>query len=82
MVQMQYSILLILDVAFMKLNKSKVFTPSAITFSGQKIVGNNAATVYSGRFKIYESTDGATYTLKYTSGSDESSKNILLQQTL
>ena len=36
------------DVAFMKLNKSKVFTPSAITFSGQKIVGNNAATVYSG----------------------------------
>ncbi len=62
------------DVTFMKLNKSKVFTPSAITFSGQKIVGNNAGTVYSGRFKIYESTDGATYTLKYTSGSDESSK--------
>lgn len=58
----------------MKLNKSKVFTPSTITFSGQKIVGNNAATVYSGRFKIYESTDGSTYTLKYTSGSDESSK--------
>lgn len=62
------------DVAFMKLNKSKVFTPSSITFSATRTVGNNAAAVYSGRYKIYESTDGSTYTLKYTSSSDEQSK--------
>ena len=62
------------DVGFMKLDKNKAFTPSSVTFTSSKKVGNNSDTVYAGRFKIYESTDGSTYTLKYTSSSDESSK--------
>ena len=37
-----------------------------------KRIGNTtAATAYSGRFKISESTDGNTYTVKYTSSSDQ-----------
>ncbi len=62
------------DVSFMQVNKNEVFVPSAITFTGKKIIGNNTATIYSGRFKIYESADGSTYSLKYTSTSDEQSK--------
>lgn len=62
------------DISFMKINKSDVFTPSAVTFTGKKTIGNNPATIYSGRFKIYESADGVTYSLKYTSTSDEQSK--------
>lgn len=58
----------------MQVNKNDVFVPSAITFTGKKIIGNNTATIYSGRFKIYESADGSTYSLKYTSTSDEQSK--------
>lgn len=64
------------NVAVMKLNASNVFVPTSATFSSSKRVGNSAAaTSYSGRLKIYETTDGSTYTLKYTSGSDEASKS-------
>ena len=62
------------DVSFMQVNKSEVFVPSAVTFTGKKTIGNNPASIYSGRFKIYESADGSTYSLKYTSTSDEQSK--------
>ena len=62
------------SAGFLKLNQSKVFVPANITFSATKTVGNATAAVYSGRYKIYESTDGSTYTLKYTSSSDEQSK--------
>lgn len=63
------------DVAVMKLNASNVFSPSSATFSAFKRVGNaTASSAYSGRFKIYETTDNSTYTLKYTSTSDEVSK--------
>lgn len=62
------------DVGFLKLNQSKVFVPASITLSATKTIGNSTASVYSGRYKIYESTDGTTYTLKYTSASDEQSK--------
>lgn len=65
---------IIMDVPVMKLNSSDVFTPSAVTFSAQQIIGDGTPTVYSGRFKIYESADNSTYTLKHTSGSDESTK--------
>lgn len=63
------------DVGFLKLNNSKVFVPTSVKFSIYKTVGNGTAALYAGRFKIYESTDGSTYTLKYTSGSDENSKS-------
>lgn len=63
-----------MDVSVLKINSSDVFTPSAVTFSAKQIVGNGTPSAYSGRFKIYESTDGSSYTLKYTSSSDESKK--------
>lgn len=60
------------DIAALKLNTSKVFVPIKVTFSATKKVGNADAVAYSGRFKVYESTDGSAYTLKYTSSSDQS----------
>ena len=64
------------DVAVIKQNKSKVFSPTSIKFESTRREGNANAAAYAGRFKIYESTDGGTnYTLKYTSSTEESSKS-------
>lgn len=50
------------------------YTPATVTFSAIRTAGSTN-TAYSGRIKIEESTDGGTnYTTKYTSSSDESSK--------
>lgn len=58
----------------LKLNASNVLSPAQAKFSAYKRIGNTtAATAYSGRFKISESTDGNTYTVKYTSSSDQTS---------
>ena len=62
------------DVVVLKLNASNVFVPARPTFSATETIGDGTPTSYSGRFKIYETTDGTTYTLKYTSGSNENSK--------
>jgi len=62
------------DVGYLTLNKNEEFVPAGVTFSATMIVGESSPSVLSGRFKIYESADGATYVLKYTSSSDESSK--------
>lgn len=62
------------DVAVLKLNSSNVFVPTRPTFSATQTIGDGVPTSYAGRFKIYETTDGTTYTLKYTSGSNENSK--------
>lgn len=59
----------------LNLGKDNNFTPRNVDFSGMKQVGNQTSqTVYNGRFKIYESTDGVNFTnLKYTSSADEAS---------
>lgn len=59
----------------LNLGKDNNFTPRNVDFSGTKQIGNQTSqTVYNGRFKIYESTDGVNFTtLKYTSGADEAS---------
>lgn len=62
------------DVPVMKLSSSDVFTPSSVVFSATCTVGNGTPAAYAGRFKIYETTNGSAYTLKYTSSSDEASK--------
>lgn len=50
-------------------------TPATITFGAYYRDGTSAkSTAYSGRFIIQESTDGATWTTKYTSSANESSK--------
>lgn len=59
----------------LKLDINKNFVPSSIIFSSTKRIGDTLSpSAYAGRYKIYESTDGTSFTLKYTSGSDESSK--------
>ena len=60
-------------MSYLKIDKNDVFVPETVTFSATKRVGNNPDTAYSGRFKIYESTDGENFDLKYTSGVDENS---------
>ena len=63
------------DVYTMNLNESGVFTPISVTFSAYTKIGESLSkTNYAGRFIISESTDGSTFTAKYTSSSNESSK--------
>lgn len=54
---------------------SGAYTPSTVTFSSWKTIGNGSETVYQGRFVIQESNNGGTsYSTVYTSSSNESSK--------
>ena len=69
------------NVGYLTLDKNEVLIPDGVTFSSMMTVGNNTPTVYSGRFKIYESADGIKYTLKYTSGSDEATKKYIPSTT-
>lgn len=58
-----------------KRSQDNTMAPSNITLSAHYRDGTTTArTPYAGRFKIEESTDGSTYTTKYTSSSNESSK--------
>jgi hypothetical protein len=61
--------------AVVQMSPDKVYTPATITVSGYSQTGTGTAGAYSGRFKIYESTDGSTFgTATYTSSANESSK--------
>lgn len=54
---------------------NKTLTPSTVTFNSYYRDGNSATvTAYSGRFIIQESTNGTSWTTKYTSSANESSK--------
>lgn len=58
-----------------KITESNNFLPTSVTFSAIKRIGSSGnTTAYSGSFKIEESTNGSTYTTKYTSSANESSK--------
>ena len=58
-----------------KKSAKNVLNPSAITFQSYYRDGTSATrSVYSGRFIIQESTDGNSYTTKYTSSANESAK--------
>lgn len=60
------------NVSVMTLNASKVLSPASVIFNAYKRIGNSvAASNYAGRFKISETTNGTTWTLKYTSAKDE-----------
>lgn len=59
----------------MKIGADKVISPSNVTFSSYYRDGTSATrTAYAGRFIIQESTNGASWTTKYTSSANESSK--------
>lgn len=63
------------NVYNLNLGENRAFTPTAVTFSAFTKVGSAMIkSNYAGRFVISESTDGNTYSAKYTSGSDEVSK--------
>lgn len=51
--------------------KNGTYTPAKITVSGKSQTGTNAPANYSGRFRISESTDGTTFTAKYTSSANQ-----------
>ena len=55
-------------------NISDVLTPSSVTFTGYSKTGNGTGSAYAGRFVIAESSNGSTWTNKYTSSSNESTK--------
>lgn len=59
-----------------------ILSPSTITFSAYSRTGNvTTRTVYAGRFIISESTNGTTFTNKYSSASNESSKTYTPSST-
>lgn len=58
-----------------KKSAKNVLNPSTITFQSYYRDGTSATrSIYSGRFIIQESTDGNSYTTKYTSSANESAK--------
>lgn len=57
-------------------------TPEAVTFKAFYRDGNAASrTAYAGRFKIEESTNGTSFTSKYTSTANESVKSYIPSST-
>ena len=65
---------LIMSANAIQKNISNVYTPATITASAKSQTGTGAYGDYSGRFTIEETTDGTTYTNKYTSSANEVSK--------
>ena len=65
---------LISNVAAIAKSISNVYTPTTITFSATSATGTASPKAYAGRFIISETTDGKSYTAKYTSSANESSK--------
>lgn len=63
------------------LNELNEFSPRNIVFSAYTKTGNSNRLGYNGRFIIAESTDGATYTDKYTSSTNETSKTYVPSST-
>lgn len=63
------------DVYTLNLSEAGAFTPTSVTFNAYTKIGNALQkSNYSGRFIISESTDGSTFTAKYTSSSNEYTK--------
>jgi hypothetical protein len=62
---------LVADAAVIKKDLSGNYTPSSIKISAQKNTGTSIQEDYPARYIIAESTDGITYTDKYTSNGNE-----------
>lgn len=58
------------------------FDRPSVRFSGKTQVGTNPVTTYAGRFKIYETVDGTTWSLKYTSTLNESLKDFAFSDNI
>jgi hypothetical protein len=66
---------LIGSVAAISKSGAGAYTPSSITISARSQTGAGAPAAYAGRFVIADTTNGSTYTDRYTSSADESSKS-------
>lgn len=62
---------LVTSVPAIAKTKTGTFVPTNVVVTGKSQTGTNQPADYAGRFKIYESTDGTTFTLKYTSSANE-----------
>jgi len=62
---------LVVDTSAIAKAKNGSYTPTKITVTSKSQTGTSVPTNYSGRFRISESTDGITFTTKYTSSSDQ-----------
>lgn len=69
---------LIATAGAIKRSTDGIYTPSSVTFSAQSITAAGTVLNYSGRFIIAETTDGSSWSDKYTSSADESSKTYTL----
>ncbi|QJT70400.1 tail fiber protein [Microcystis phage MaeS] len=65
---------LVNSVPAIQKNISGVYTPATITVTGKSQTGTGSPVNYSGRFIISESTDGTSFTAKYTSSANEATK--------
>jgi hypothetical protein len=63
---------LISNVPAIAKTRAGSLVPSKVTVSAKSQIGAGSPIAYSGRFRISESTDGTTFTAKYTSSSDQS----------
>lgn len=68
---------LVVDASAIQKNASNVYNPTSINVSGKSQVGFAAPAGYSGRFIVSDSTDGSTFTARYTSAANEATKNYV-----
>ena len=65
---------LVTSVAVIKQSLTGTHTPDSITLAAKSQTGSATPIGYSGRFVIKETSDGSTWTTKYTSATNESTK--------
>jgi predicted phage tail protein len=63
------------SVAAISKSGAGAYTPSSITISAKAQTGAGAPAAYAGRFVIADTTNGSSYTDRYTSSGNESSKS-------
>lgn len=72
---------LVTDTGGIKMNAAGAYSPATVNVTGKSQIGAGTPGNYSGRFIIEESTDGSTYTPKYTSAADEATKAYAISAT-
>lgn len=65
------------DASAIQKSASGTYTPSSINITAKSQVGAGTPANYSGKFTVDDSTDGSTYTNRYTSASNEATKNYV-----
>lgn len=65
------------DATAIQKNIAGAYTPASINVTGRAQVGTSAPSTYAARFIISDSTDGTTFTARYTSAVNETTKNYV-----